>query len=390
MTDPQDQKVQRRLAVILATDVVGFSTLMGQDEEGTLARIKSLRREVIEPKVDAHHGRVVKTTGDGILAEFTSPVEAVRCAVEVQQAVAVKDPQGAAQALRLRIGINLGDIIIEDDGDIYGDGVNVAARLEQMAEPGGVWLSGKVYEEVRDKLPYAFADRGEQTARNIARPVRVYSLLGEKRKHGSPAEKPSRPAIAILPFANADDDPGRRYFSNGFTEDIIVELSRFRQLAVISGSTSFRFRDADARSLGKTLGVQFVLEGSVRRWGRQIRIFCQLVDAFSGEHIWTERFDRDEQEIFEVQDQLVRVIVGTLVGRVQAAGAERARSKPPANLAAYECVLRGNALPMGDLHAEDEARRWYRKAIKLDPGYGRAYAKLAHYLQLEWFRDVNV
>lgn len=385
MTDPQDQKVQRRLAAVFAADVVGFSVLMGQDEEGTLAAIKSLRREVIEPKVGAHHGRVVKTTGDGILVEFSSPIEAVRCAVEVQQALAAR----TSQALQLRIGINLGDIILDEDGDIYGDGVNVAARLEQIAEPGAIWVSGKVYEEVRDKLSYTFADRGEQTVKNIARPVRVYSLLGEKRQHGSPAEKPSKPSIAVLPFANADDNPGQRYFSDGFTEDIIVELSRFRQLAVVSGSTSFRFRNADVRSLGKTLGVLFILEGGVRRRGRQIRISCQLLDALSGEHIWTERFDRDEQEIFEVQDQLVQVIVGTLVGRVQAAGAERARSKPPANLAAYECVLRGNALPMGDRQAEAEARRWYRKAIRLDPGYGRAYAKLAHYLQLEWFRDVN-
>jgi len=236
MANSDGSKVQRRLAAILAADVVGFSTLMGQDEEGTLERVKSLRRDVIEPRVEAHQGRVVKITGDGFLIEFSSPVEAVRCAREVQEALAAKDPQEPNQALQVRIGINLGDIIIEGDGDIYGDGVNVAARLEQIAEPGSIWVSGKVYEEVRDKLPYGFKDRGEQQVKNISRPVRIYSLFphpdGTRSDLAAKALPilPEKPSIAVLPFTNLSGDREQDYFADGITEDIITELFTYKRV----------------------------------------------------------------------------------------------------------------------------------------------------------------
>ena len=288
----------RRLAAILAADVVGFSSLMGQDEEGTLARIKQLRREVVEPKVREHHGRVFKTTGDGLLVEFPSPVEAVRCAVAVQETLASQASQEPSQPLQLRIGINLGDIIIEEDGDVYGDGVNVAARLEQLADPGGISISGKVYEEVRDKLPYAFEDRGEQQVKNIARPVKVYGLRGLKPTitPREPRVLPlaDRPSIAVLPFTNMSGDPEQVYFSDGLSEDVITELSRFRELMVIARNSSFSFRgqSVDVREIGRALGAEYVVEGSVRRAGDRVRVTAQLVHAVTGSHLWAERYDR--------------------------------------------------------------------------------------------------
>ena len=302
----------RRLAAILAADVVGFSSLMGQDEEGTLARIKQLRREVIEPKVREHHGRVFKTTGDGLLVEFPSPVEAVRCAAEVQETLASQASQEPFQALQLRIGINLGDIIIEEDGDVYGDGVNVAARLEQLADPGGISISGKVYEEVRDKLPYAFEDRGEQQVKNIARPVRVYALRGLKPtvtpRDPKALPLPDRPSIAVLPFVNMSGDPEQVYFSDGISEDVITELSRFRELMVIARNSSFSFRgqSVDVREVGRSLGAGYVVEGSVRRAGDRVRITAQLVNAVTGAHLWAERYDRALEDVFAVQEEIAQ------------------------------------------------------------------------------------
>jgi adenylate cyclase len=393
MTRPTNHEVQRRLAAVLAADVVGYSGLMGEDEEGTLARLKSLRREVFEPNVKANRGRIVKTTGDGILVEFASPVDAVRSAVAVQNALGPDRAADLSPSLQVRIGINLGDIIFEEDGDIFGDGVNVAARLEQMADPGSILVSRKVYDEVQGKVAVEFENRGEHEIRNLGRTVGVYAVTttalgkrsGPARREGAAAE----PTIAVLPFANNSEDEKQSYLSNGFTEDIITELSRFTQLSVVSMNTSLQFKDHGVQSAAQSLGVQYLLEGSVRRRGDRLRITCQLMDTATGNHIWAERFDREAQGIFDIQDELVRIIVGTLVGRVQAAGVERARRKPPKNLAAYECVLRGNALPMGDPEAEAEARRWYTRAIELDPTYGRAYAKLAHYLQLDWFRATD-
>lgn len=387
MTNPADQKVQRRLAAILAADVVGFSALMGQDEEGTLARIRSLRREIFEPKLRDHQGRVVKTTGDGILVEFSSPVEAVRCAVKVQEAITARASQGLSQALQLRIGINLGDIIIEDDGDIYGDGVNVAARLEQIAEPGSIWVSGKVFEEVRDKLPYSFEDRGEQQVKNIVRPIRVYSLLGgtvdakamaQARQDGSPRGKPS---IAVLPFTNMSGDPEQDYFAEGVTEDILTELSRFRELAVAARSASFAFRgkSANLQAIRRELNVNYLLEGSVRRIGRRLRVTVQLADTGTGAHVWAEHYDEEMERIFDVQDEIVATIVSTLSGRIKSDATERAKRKSSPNWEAFDCFLLGMEAFTSPRTKENllRAAEFFQRAIEIDPKYARAHGKLA-------------
>lgn len=391
MAEAENIHLERRLAAILVADVVGYSSLMAADEEGTFALIRQLMREEIGPRIKGHGGRVVRTAGDGVIAEFPSAVEAVRLGVELQELALRKTDSESESVLPLRIGINFGDIIIDADGDIFGDGVNVAARLEQFASPGSICLSGKVHDEVRDRLSYPFEFLGEQHLKNIPRPVPVYALFGSPDAHSAVLDLqpavPSKPFVLIRPFTSAGDV--QPYFSDGFTEDIITELTRFTQLTVASHHTARQLQKVDAGNLAAHAGVHFIVDGSIRRMGRRIRITCQLLDAASGEGFWAERFDRDEQELFDVQDEVVRTIVGTLIGRLKAAGAEKARRKAPTSLAAYECVLRGNALPMGDVTAEAEACRWYERAIELDPTYGRAYAKLAHYRQLEWFRDMG-
>jgi class 3 adenylate cyclase/tetratricopeptide (TPR) repeat protein len=381
-----DNNLQRRLTAILAADVVGYSALMARDEEGTFSRVRHLLRNEIGPKIRHHEGRVVRTTGDGILAEFPSALGAVRSAVEVQELL-VSQSSGPT----IRIGINFGDIIVDSDGDVFGDGVNVAARLEQIASPGGICLSGKVYDEVRDKLHLPFEYWGEHNLKNIPRPVPIYSLFQKPREptvHSTESSaNPSKPSILVRPFTSAGDI--QPYFSDGFTEDVITELTRFTQLTVASHHTSVRLKDLELGALARNVGVDFVIEGTIRRAAKRMRISCELVDAATGDCLWAERYDGGEQDVFDVQDELVSKIVGTAIGRLTAAGAEKARRKPPANLAAYECVLRGNALPLGDIAAETEALQWYERAIELDPAYGRAHAKLAHYKQLEWFRDMG-
>ncbi|WP_162820661.1 adenylate/guanylate cyclase domain-containing protein [Microvirga calopogonii] len=387
MTNPADPKVQRRLAAILAADVVGFSALMGQDEEGTLARIRSLHREIFEPKICDHRGRVVKTTGDGTLVEFSSPVEAVRCAVEVQETLSTRAFQDASQTLHLRIGINLGDIIIEDDGDIYGDGVNVAARLEQMAEPGSIWVSGKVYEEVRDKLPYSFEDRGEQQVKNIVRPLRVYSLLGgavdlkAKVQVGQGDSLRGRPSIAVLPFTNISGDPEQDYFAEGLMEDIITELSRFRELAVAARSASFAFRGKSVNlpAIRRELNVHYLLEGSVRKIGSRLRLTAQLVDTLTGADVWAERYDEEMGRIFDVQDEIVAKIVSTLSGRIKSDVTERAKRKSPPNWEAFDCFLLGMEAFTSPRTRENQLRavEFFQRAIGIDPNYARAHGKLA-------------
>jgi TolB-like protein/class 3 adenylate cyclase len=376
----------RRLAAILAADIVGFSRLMGQDEEGTLARIKQLRREVVEPKVREHHGRVFKTMGDGLLVEFASPVEAVRCAAAVQETVGSQAPQEPSPALQLRIGINLGDIIIEEDGDVYGDGVNVAARMEQLAEAGGISISGKVYEEVRDKLPYAFEDRGEQQVKNIARPVRVYALRGLKptvtpwEPKGLPLS--DRPSIAVLPFTNMSGDPEQVYFSDGISEDVITELSRFRELMVIARNSSFSFRErsVDVREIGRSLGAAYVLQGTVRRAGNRVRITTQLVDAASGVHRWSERYDRAIEDVFALQEEIAQNIVATVAQRVVDYGEAAAQRRPPEDIRAYDLFLK--ALRLGGLSFTPEAlakvEALYQQALAIDPTFARAYSGLAY------------
>src|SRR5689334_14014670 len=300
----------RRLAAILAADVAGYSRLMGADEEGTLERLKMLRRELVDPKIHEHHGRIVKTTGDGLLAEFASVVDAVRCAGEIQRAMAERDLDLAEERrLRFRIGINLGDVIV-DGGDIYGDGVNIAVRLEGLAVPGSICISGTVRDHIGDRLPYAFEDMGEQSVKNIARPVRVYALRPEgiaglptasvsSTVSGSPPAAAPRLSIVVPPFTNLSDDREQQYFADGITEDLTTDLSRLANMFVISRNTAFTYwnKPVDTRQIGRELGVRYVLEGSVRRSGNQVRISAQLIDAATDAHLWAERFERNAGEL---------------------------------------------------------------------------------------------
>src|SRR4051812_38233414 len=292
----------RRLAAILAADVVGFSSMMEKDEEGTASHIRAVRREVIEPKLSAHQGRLIKTTGDGFLAEFASPVEAVRCALSVQDSIAERGE--ANGSLKLRIGINLGDIIVEHDGDVFGDGVNVAARLEQMADPGGVLISGKIYEEIEGKVERRFESRGEQQVKNLARPVRVYALAGTTpaRVEPKPLPLPDKPSIAVLPFTNMSGDPEQEYFADGVVEEITSALSRVRSFFVVARNSSFTFKGkpTDIREVSRVLGVRYVLAGSIRKSGNRLRISAQLFDAAEGSHAWADRYEGETPTIASV------------------------------------------------------------------------------------------
>jgi adenylate cyclase len=365
---------------------------MGIDEEGTLAQLKALRKTLFDPKIAQHHGRVVKNTGDGALVEFASPVDAVRCADEIQRGMAEQNanvPQD--KRIEFRIGIHVGDIIIGDD-DIFGDGVNIAARRETLAEPGGILVSGTAYDYVRNKVKVGFDDIGAHTLKNIAEPVRAYRVSGTPTV-AMTADRAAtdKPSIAVLPFDNMSGGEEQQYFGDGISDDIITELSRFRQLRVVARNSSFQFRgpNVDVARVGRELGILYVLEGSVRRLGNRIRITAQLVDASSGHHVWADRFDRPLEELFDVQDQVVRTIVGTLVGRLQADRADRAKRKPPTSLVAYECVLRGDALPVYDAANEAEARRLLKRAIELDPEYAKPYALLAFAFCREWYLDMS-
>jgi TolB-like protein/Tfp pilus assembly protein PilF len=388
-----DAAVNRRLAAILAADVVGYSRLIEQDEAGTLAALRERRKAVLDPTVARHHGRIVKVMGDGVLVEFGSAVNAVACAVALQtQFAAANGGLAEDRHVVLRVGVNLGDVVI-DAGDLYGDGVIVAVRLQTMAEPGGICVSGSVHEQVAGKLDVMFDDLGLRQLKNSAKPVRVYRLgaNGDTAPARPAPTAPSKPSIAVLPFTNMSGDAEQQYFCDGLTEDIITELSRFRQMHVASRISSSRFRGADLDMIrvGRELGVHYLVEGSVRRMGTRIRITAQLIDAGTGNHVWAERYDNAKDEIFDVQDRVVRTIVGTLAGRMNSALTEIARRKPPASLAAYECVLRGDSLPIGPPEVEAEARLLFEKAIELDPSYARAYALLSFILEREWFRDMS-
>ncbi|MEE8536255.1 MAG: adenylate/guanylate cyclase domain-containing protein, partial [Kiloniellales bacterium] len=387
--------MKRRLAAILAADVVGYSRLMGEDEAGTLARLKSLRRELVQPKIAEGRGRIVKLMGDGLLAEFPSVVEAVRCAVAIQQDMAGREADlPDERRIRLRIGVNLGDIIVEGS-DIYGDGVNIAARLEGLAEPDGICISGKVYQEVRKKLPTAFEDLGEQTVKNIAEPVRVYRwtdaaadpLPGMAGAEGA-LPLPDKPSIAVLPFTNMSGDPEQEYFSDGITEDIITELSRFRSLFVIARGSTFVYKDSavDARDVGRALGVVYVVEGSVRRAGERVRVTTQLIETASGNHVWAERFDRDIRDIFAVQDEITRTVAATIGGRVEAEGRQRAERTHPNSLKAYDYVLRAQAFyNQVSKQAHSEALPLLERAIEIDPRNARAHMLLGAIHDMEYW-----
>ncbi|BCH32939.1 adenylate cyclase [Mesorhizobium sp. L-8-10] len=313
MSGSTDPGVHRRLAAILAADVVGFSALMGVDEERTLARIKQLRQDIIRPRLIEHGGRLVKVMGDGFLTEFPSSVHAVRCAAEIQHCLSTEHH---ALGLCLRIGINLGDVIIDEDGDIYGEGVNIAVRLEQMAEPGSVWISGKVFDEIRNKLSYRFEDRGERQAKNIASPIRGYCLVMTPATAANAQGQPpaaGKPSIAVLPFTNMSGDREQEYFADGIAEDIITELSRISAFLVIARNSTFTYKvgAVDVKQVGRELGVDYVLEGSVRRTGERMRVSAQLIDAKTGAHIWAEKYDRPIADIFDVQDEVTRSVVAS-------------------------------------------------------------------------------
>ncbi len=401
------ERVERRLAAILAADVAGYSRLMGRDEAGTLARLNALRRELIDPKVAEHKGRIVKTTGDGLLIEFPSVVEAVACALAVQQGTGERNagtPQD--QRIEFRIGINSGDVIVED-GDIHGDGVNIAARLEGITEPGAICVSAIVQSQVEGRVDCAFEDQGEQNLKNIARPVRVYRV-GARSPHPNPpppagegergasalnhppplagegrvgaAEPPAlalpdKPSIAVLPFQNMSGDPEQEYFADGMVEEIITALSRIRWLFVIARNSSFTYKGqaVDVKRVGRELGVRYVLEGSVRKGGGRVRITAQLIEAETGAHLWADRFDGSLEDVFELQDQVATSVAGVIEPALQAAETARSARRPTSDLTAYDLYLR--ALPIlfrGGKEDILEAARLLDQAISRDPRYGAA------------------
>src|SRR5271163_4411743 len=332
--EPKGQgRVERRLAAILAADVVGYSRLIEADEEGTLGRLKALRAGVIDPKIAVHRGRIVKTTGDGLLVEFASVVDAMRCAIEMQMAMAENNaPLPPDQRIAFRIGVNMGDIVVED-GDIFGDGVNVAARLEGLAEPGGICVSARVQEDAAGRLDLAFEDMGEQALKNIARAVRAYRVVtaagSRSTRTSSGPALPDKPSIAVLPFANMSGDPEQEYFADGMVEEIITALSRIRWLFVIARNSSFTYKgqSVDVKQVGRELGVRYVLEGSVRKAGQRVRITGQLIDAATGTHLWADRFDGSLEDIFEIQDKVAVSVAGIIEPTLQAAEATRSANR---------------------------------------------------------------
>jgi adenylate cyclase len=375
-------RVDRRLAAILAADVAGYSRLMGADEEGTHERLKALRHELVDPKIAEHHGRIVKTTGDGMLVEFASVVDAVRCAVELQQSMPKRNAGAAAHnRLELRIGINLGDVIVEPD-DLYGDGVNIAARIEALADAGGVFVSNTVHDQVRDRLPFVFEDLGAQQVKNIARPVRVYRVrdLGSAASPSAPIQPvlplPDKPSIAVLPFANMSGDPEQEYFVDGMVEEIITALSRIRWLFVLARNSSFTYKGqaVDVKQVGRELGVRYVLEGSVRKAGQRVRITGQLIDAATGAHLWADRFDGSLEDVFDLQDKVASSVAGVIEPALQAAETARSAARPTADLTAYDLYLRAYAMVLGSKRQVPEALRVLEQAIARDPRYGPALA----------------
>ena len=385
------RRVERRLAAVLAVDIAGYSLLMGADELGTLEALKAHRREVVDPAIAGHKGRIVKTTGDGMLVEFASAVDAVACAMAVQEKMAERNGS-FAPAIAFRIGINIGDIIIDGD-DIFGDGVNVAARVENECEPGGVCLSGSAYEQVRGKTAFAFDDLGERSLKNIDRPVRLYAVRtaaapGASVKPLQTAERlalPDRPSIAVLPFQNMSGDPEQEFFADGMVEDITTALSRFKSLFVIARNSSFTYKGktVDVKQAGRELGVRYILEGSVRKVGNRARITAQLIDAGSGAHVWADRYDRNLSDIFAVQDEITSSVAGIIEPALVEAEQQRALRKPPDSLDAWEAYQRG--VWHFNRYSPDEnnkASSFFRLAIARDPNFAPGHYGYA--LALQW------
>jgi adenylate cyclase len=375
------QQLTRRLATIVVADVVSYSRLMESDEAGTLGRLRSVREEVVEPKTREFRGRIVKTTGDGWLAEFPSVTDAVQSSIEIQDAMAVRNSSIAREKrLEIRVGINLGEIIFEGD-DIYGTGVNVAARLESLAAPGGICISGAVHEQIQSIANLAFDDMGEQSVKNITRPVRCYTIRLEPHRRITSVARASRAAptasIAVLPFTNLSSDPDQEYFADGMAEDIITALSRFRRLFVIARNSTFVYKNraVDVRQVARELGVRYVLEGSVRRAGHRVRFTAQLIDAATGGHLWAERFDGDLEDIFDLQDRITERVVGAIEPQIRRAEIERVRRKRPENLDAYDHFLQ--ALPLAYSMQPDSNTRalaLFMESLRLDPHFAPAAA----------------
>jgi adenylate cyclase len=378
-----EQRVQRRLAAILAADVVGYSALMQRAEEATYAEFERLKRELIEPSLSRHEGRLIKTTGDGALVEFASPLAAVRCAVEIQDHLA-----SGSSPFRLRVGLNLGDVIVGQDGELYGDGINIAVRLEGIADPGGILISEKVYSEVEGKLDVGFEDRGEQQLKNISKPVRAYAVCAGA--HGGLAEGlgtapplPDKPSIAVLPFQNMSGDPEQEYFADGMVEEITTALSRFKTLFVISRNSSFTFKGkaVDIKEVGRRLGVRYVLEGAVRKASGKVRITGQLIDAVTGAHIWADRFEHDLTDVFALQDEVTVAVVSAIRPKLFQAETEMATRRRPENLTAYDFYLRARQQSfVTTREGLAEAIRLAHHALELDPrfGYVAALAGACH------------
>jgi adenylate cyclase len=392
---------KRKLAAILAADVVGFSRLTAADEERTLARLRALRSDLIDPTIAVHAGRVVKRTGDGALVEFASVVNAVRCAVEVQNAMVERNAGlPPERRIEFRIGIHLGDVVEESDGDLMGDGVNIAARLEGLAQPGAICLSEDAYRQVRSRLDVTMKDLGDTTLKNIALPIRVYALevgvpapahSGAAAAAEPPARLalPNKPSIAVVPFANMSGDPEQEYFADGIVEDIITALSRFNQLFVIARNSSFAYkgRNVDVTQIGRELGVRYLLEGSVRKSGERVRITGQLIDTATGAHLWANRFDGELADIFELQDQVTASVVGAIAPKLEQAEIERARHKPTDSLDAYDHYLRGMAaFHQFERAANREALECFTRAFELDPAFAAALGMGARcYVQRKGF-----
>jgi adenylate cyclase len=372
-----EQRVQRRLAAILAADVVGYSALMQRAEEATYSEFERLKREVVEPSLSRHDGRLIKTTGDGALAEFASPSAAVRCAVEIQESIA-----SGRSSLKLRIGVNLGEVIVGADGDLFGDGINIAVRLEGVADPGSILMSEKVYSEVEGKLDVGFEDRGEHQLKNISKPVRAYAVCAGP--HSVPNEKlgaalplPDKPSIAVLPFENMSGDPEQEYFADGMVEEIITALSRFKSLFVIARNSSFTFKGqaTDIKEVGRRLGVRYVLEGSVRKAAGKVRITGQLIDAVTGAHIWADRFERDLTDIFVLQDEVTAAVVSAIQPKLLQTEIAMAMRRRSENLTAYDFYLRAmQQYYLFPSEAVAEGLRLAHRALELDPRFGLAAA----------------
>jgi adenylate cyclase len=388
----------RKIAAILVSDVVGYSRLAAADEERTLARLRALHGDLIDPLVAAHHGRLVKRTGDGSLVEFRSVLDAVRCAIGVQQAIPERNTDVAPERrIEFRIGVHVGDIVEESDGDLMGDGVNIAARLEGVCNAGGVCISEDAYRQVRDKVSATFIDLGEKSLKNIPRPIRVYRVVfdeGNRRKApgASPSQSdlPEKPSIAVLPFQNMSGDPEQEYFADGIVEDIITGLSRIKWLFVIARNSSFIYkgRAIDVRQVGRELGVRYVLEGGVRKAGSRVRITAQLIEAETGAHLWADKYDGPLEDIFDLQDRITDRVVAIVEPSLQRSEIERSRRKRPENLDAYDLYLR--ALPHVAAQMPVEATKavaLLEQALALDPNYASAHALLAWSHELCFARD---